>query len=196
MLLCLKRNVSQTFKSSGCKKVFPKCVCHWYNLLRWMLFILCDNWKALFFIQIYCYPEVWWNHHVAVFLELSVFKDTLKAFDDFKNKQRNCMKYVFWYVKVCIFWKCVQYTIHWDKTKMLKNIPLDKIYGTKNVLYFLSRAPTFHNLTFNLRFLYELKRKFRLQNCPGFSIFDSVSFLLKFIFLFNKMHGLFDFKTS
>ena len=29
-----------------------------------------------------------------------------------------------------------------------------------------------------------------------FSIFDSVSFLLKFIFLFNKMHGLFDLKTS
>ena len=28
----------------------------------------------------------------------------------------------------------------------------------------------------------------------GFSIFDSISFLLKFIFLFNKMHGLFDFK--
>ena len=27
-------------------------------------------------------------------------------------------------------------------------------------------------------------------------IFDSVSFLLKFIFLFNKMHALFDFKTS
>ena len=28
----------------------------------------------------------------------------------------------------------------------------------------------------------------------GFSIFDSLSFLLKFIFLFNKIHGLFDFK--
>ena len=30
----------------------------------------------------------------------------------------------------------------------------------------------------------------------GFYIFDSVLFLLKFIFLFNKMHGIFDFKTS
>ena len=29
----------------------------------------------------------------------------------------------------------------------------------------------------------------------GFSIFDSVSFLLKFIFLFNKMDDLFYFKT-
>ena len=29
----------------------------------------------------------------------------------------------------------------------------------------------------------------------GFSIFDSVSFLLKFLFLFSKMHGLFYFNT-
>ena len=34
------------------------------------------------------------------------------------------------------------------------------------------------------------------KQCVGFSIFDSVSLLLKFIFLFNKIHGLFDFKTS
>ena len=32
--------------------------------------------------------------------------------------------------------------------------------------------------------------------CVGFSIFDSASFLLNFVFLFNKMHVLFDFKTS
>ena len=30
----------------------------------------------------------------------------------------------------------------------------------------------------------------------GFSILDSDSFLLKFILLFNKMHGLFAFKIS
>ena len=35
-----------------------------------------------------------------------------------------------------------------------------------------------------------------LKPCVGFSIFDSASFLLKFIFLFYKIHGLFDFKTS
>ena len=43
MLLSLKRNVSQTFKSSSCKKAFPKCVYHGYNLLRKMLFIPCDT---------------------------------------------------------------------------------------------------------------------------------------------------------
>ena len=48
LLFCLKRSYSQTFKSSSCKKVFCKCVYHWYNLLRWMFFILCDNWKQYF----------------------------------------------------------------------------------------------------------------------------------------------------
>ena len=42
---------------------------------------------------------------------------------------------------------------------MLKKIPSDKINGTKNALFFLSRAPTHHSFTFNLRFLYELKHK-------------------------------------
>ena len=35
-----------------------------------------------------------------------------------------------------------------------------------------------------------------LKVSGGFSLFDFVSFLLKFIFLFNKMHELFDFKAS
>ena len=62
---------------------------------------------------------------------------------------------------------------------MLKKFPLDKINGTQK----------FYNKSYhNLRFLYEL--------CVGFSIFDSVLFLLKFMFLFNKINGLFDFKTS
>ena len=45
---CLKRSVSQTFESSSCKKVYPKFVYHWYNLLRWIFFILRDNWKQYF----------------------------------------------------------------------------------------------------------------------------------------------------
>ena len=93
-------------------------------------------------------------------------KDTLKAFDDFKKSNKSLWSNVLWYVKVCIFWKSVQYTIHWDN-------------GTKNPLFFLLWAPTHHNFTFNLRFLYELKHKVRLSK----TIFDSVSFLLKFIFL-------------
>ena len=60
---------------------------------------------------------------------------------------------------------------------MLKKISLDKICVTKNALFFLSQAPAHHSFIFDWRF-------------------DSVLFLLKFIFLDNKKHGLFDFKAS
>ena len=66
---------------------------------------------------------------------------------------------------------------------MLKKLSSDKINGTKNALFFLSRAPTHHSFNFDLRFLYELKR--------GIFNFRFRSVLLKFTFLFNKMHGLF-----
>ena len=123
--------------------------------------------------------------------------DTLKAFDDFKNKQKNVWSNVFWQIKVRIFWKCIQYTTQWDKKQMLKKFLLAKINGTKNAVFFLLRAPTHHSFTFNLRFLLELKHKVRLSKLyVGFSIFDFISLLLKFVFLFSKMHGLFDLKTS
>ena len=69
----------------------------------------------------------------------------------------------FWCVKVCIFWKCIQNTIDLDKTKIFKKFTSDKINGRKNALFFLWRAPTRHSFIFNLRFLYELKRKARLS---------------------------------
>ena len=52
-------------------------------------------------------------------------KDTPKAFDYFKNKQKSVWTNVFWYVEVYIFSKCIEYTIHWNKTQMLKEIPPD-----------------------------------------------------------------------
>ena len=39
-------------------------------------------------------------------------KDTLKVFGNFKYKQKSVWSTVFWYVKVHIFWKCIQYTIY------------------------------------------------------------------------------------
>ena len=57
-LLCLKRNKPQTFKSGSCKNLFLEYVCYWYNLLWWMFFILCDNWKTFLFIIVYCYSEI------------------------------------------------------------------------------------------------------------------------------------------
>ena len=96
-----------------------------------------------------------------------------------------------------VFFKSVFNTLNDDITQMLKKFPSDKINGTKNVLFFLSWAPTHHRFTFSLRLLSELKHKVLPSKtvCEIFD-FESVSLLLKFIFLFNKMHGLFDFKTS
>ena len=44
----------------------------------------------------------------------------------------------------------------------MQKYPSDEIKGTKNVLFFLSCAPTHHSFTFNLRFFYELRHKVRL----------------------------------
>ena len=63
-----------------------------------------------------------------------------------------------------------------------KNVPLDRINGTKNVLCFLSRAPTHHSFTFDLRFLHELKHKIRLSKtmCEIFHF--------RFRFVFTKVY--------
>ena len=45
----------------------------------------------------------------------------------------------------------------------VKKFLSDKINGTKNAIFFLSRAPTRHSFTFNSQFLYELKHKIRLS---------------------------------
>ena len=63
---------------------------------------------------------------------------------------------------------------------MLQKFPSDKIKVRKNTLSFLSQALTHQSFTFTLQ-------------SQGF---HSISFLLKFIILFNKKHGLFYFKIS
>ena len=94
-------------------------------------------------------------------------------------------------------WKCIQYTIHWDNTQMLKKIAPDKTNGTKNAIYFF-REPQLITVLLLIcdSFTSWSTRFVSLKVCVGFSIFDSVSFLLKFICLFKKINGLFDFKTS
>ena len=86
--------------------------------------------------------------------------------------------YFFLYVKVCIFWKCIQYTIHWDKTQMLKKFPSDKINYTKNALSFLSWAPIHHSFTFNFQLLYELKHKVHLSKTTCGIFLFSIPFFL------------------
>ena len=43
-----------------------------------------------------------------------------------KISNKSVWSNVFWYVKEYIFWKCIQYTLHWDKIQMLKKFPSDK----------------------------------------------------------------------
>ena len=62
---------------------------------------------------------------------------------------------------------------------MLKKFPSDKINGTKNTIFFLLRAPTHHSLTFNLRFLYELKHKAR----PSETVCGIFHFRSRFVFI-------------
>ena len=61
-----------------------------------------------------------------------------------------------------IFWKFIQYTIHGDKANV-KTISFEQNKRYKKCTQFLLRAPTHHSFTFNLRFLYEMKRKVHLS---------------------------------
>ena len=62
---------------------------------------------------------------------------------------------------------------------MLKKFPSGKINGTKNVLSFLSRAPTPHGFTFDLRFFYELNHKV----CLSKTVCGIFYFRFRFIFI-------------
>ena len=58
----------------------------------------------------------------------------------------------------------------------------------KKALFFHLRTPTHHIFTVNLRL--NLSTRFvSLKLCVGISIFDSVLYLLKSIFLLHKIHG-------
>ena len=99
-----------------------------------------------------------------------------------KSSNKSVWSNVFWYLKVCMLWKCIQYTIHWDKTEMLKEFSSNKINGTKNALFFLLRVLTHHSFTLNLWFLYQLKCKVCLsKNMCGI-------FHFRFRFVFIKVY--------
>ena len=71
---------------------------------------------------------------------------------------KKALEVIFWYVKVYVFGKFIQYSIHYYKIQAL--FPWDKIFLIKNALISLSRAPIYHTLIiFNSQFLYELKHK-------------------------------------
>ena len=66
---------------------------------------------------------------------------------------------------------------------MLKKFLSDKINGTKNALFFLSRAPTHQGFNFNLRLLYELKVRLSKTVCGIFHFQFRFVFIKVYIFV-------------
>ena len=135
-----------------------------------------------------------------IFMIFSVLRIHWRLSTILKTSNKRVWSNVFWFIKVYIFWKLIQYNIHADKTQLLKKSS-DKI----NV-FFLSRAPTHHSFIFHPQFFYKLKHKVRLSKTVcGFFRFDSVSFLWNFFhfcwtkcmdFLTLKRHSSFQNKTN
>ena len=79
---------------------------------------------------------------------------------------------------------------------MLKKLSLDKI-SRKKIPFLFGELQLITVLLLICNSYMSCSTRFvSLKLYVGFSIFNFVLFLLKFIFMFNKMHGIFDFKTS
>ena len=103
-----------------------------------------------------------------------LFKDTLKDFNDFKNKQKSEWSNVFDMQKR-VYSESVFNTLYIE----IKNKFLDKIIGSKKAVFFLSRTPTYHSFSFNLRFLYELKHNI----CLSKTVCGIFRFRFRFVFI-------------
>ena len=123
------------------------------------------------------------------------FKDTWRLLAILKTNKR-VYEVIFFNMKKNVDSESV-FTIHWDKTQILKKFRSDKINSTKKCPLFFWKLQRITVLLLMYDSSMSWSSRFVSPKlCVGFFIFDSVAFLLKFIFLFNKMHGLFYFKTS
>ena len=78
-------------------------------------------------------------------------KDTLKGFDDFKNKQKMYQVKSFLHIQL-LYSESLFNTLYLRKNTNVKKIPLDKINITKKALLFLSQASTHHSAIFTSQF--------------------------------------------
>ena len=135
-----------------------------------------------------------WEKQICSKVTRVRFKDTLNAFSNFKNKQKS-MKWCFLICKSMYILKA--YSVHYTLRQNINftNTPSDKMVQ-KMHSFFFHELQLIKVLILICDFYMSWSTRFvSVKLCVGFSIFDSVSFLLKFVFLFNKMHGLLDFKT-
>ena len=70
-----------------------------------------------------------------------------------KASKKSIWSNVFWYVKVCIFWKCIQYTIHWDKTQMSRKFPSGKVNDTKKCSFTILLLICDSYMSWSIRFV-------------------------------------------
>ena len=118
-------------------------------------------------------PQSWYS--------LLSLKDTLKAFDDFKNKQKSVWSNVFWYVKVYVFWKFIQYTIHWVNKQTLEKFPSDKINVKKLLSFFYRELPLITAFLCNSYELtcYEFHFRFRFVFIKGYIFVQQKAWILR-----------------
>ena len=112
------------------------------------------------------------------------FKDTLKAFDYFKNKQKSVWRNAKVYAKVYIFWKFIKNFIQRVKIKTLRKLKNTLFFRDSHLIAFFLSIHDFYT-NWSTRF-------FSLKLCVGFSIFNSVRFLSKFtsFFLIRQPWGV------
>ena len=88
----------------------------------------------------------------------NAFKDTLKAFDEFKNKKKSLWS-IFFVMERYVYSGSVFDTLYIQRKHNVKKNSSGKINGTKGTFFSFSRAPTHYSFTFDSRFSYELKQK-------------------------------------
>ena len=71
----------------------------------------------------------------------------------------------------------------------VKKISFGQKKGTKNALFFLSRAPTHHSFTFNLRFLYVLKHKVCLSKTVWGMFHSRIRFVSIKVYIFVQQNA-------
>ena len=103
------------------------------NFLGLKSFIFCYVWIFLFGVK-----NENWNYGKALdiipncLIRTSQVKDTLKAFDDFKNKQKSVYEVTFFSMRKYLYSEILFNTLYNEiKHKWEKIFPSDKINGTK-----------------------------------------------------------------
>ena len=114
-----------------------------------------------------------------------------------KTSNKSLWNNVFWRLKVYIFWKFIQYTIHWNKAQIVKKkFPSSKINVAKNEPFSFCEQQLI-SFTFNSRFLCEWEQKAHLSKsvCRILYFRFRLFFIKVYIFAQQKVWVL-DFKVS